>query len=70
MGSVRKKSASQGMRSNILWSWQISFDMKKICFRRQKEIVSDICFLFSIHLKKIQVAVKEEETCYENRPCE
>lgn len=67
-GLYEEKSASPGMRSNILRSWQISFDMKKIRFSRQKEIVCDICFLFSICFKKIQVAVREET--YEKRPCE
>lgn len=66
-GLYEEKSASPGVRSNIL-SWQISFDMKKIRFSRQKEIVCDICFLFSIFFFKIQVAVREET--YEKRPCE
>lgn len=66
-GLYEAKTASPGIRSNILRSWQISFDMKKIRFSRQKEIVCDIFFLLSICFKNIQVAVKET---YEKRPCE
>lgn len=59
-GLDEKEAVSQGMRSNILWSWAISFDMKKICFRRQKEIVCDICFMVLICFKKYRRLSKKK----------
>lgn len=48
-----KKHLPPGGWEAILWgAGQISLDMKKICFRRCREQVCYLCFLFSAWLKK------------------